>query len=158
MRAARIALAILAGAFVAGEALLGQSSSGAVYGRVTDEHGSAVPGGQVILSGPAGPRATETDGGGFFRFLAVPPATYTVEITAPGFEPAVRERIAVSAGRNADLTFHLRLAGIEAELTVSGEAPLVDLRKVATGENFSGAALTEIPTSRDLWALAQQVP
>ena len=43
-------------------------------------------------------------------------------------------------------------------MTVTSAAPLIDVRKVETGQTFSGEELTQIPTARDVWSLIQQIP
>lgn len=138
--------------------LAAQSNTGNVYGSVRDEHGSPVRAAEVALTGSAAPRTTRSDSQGLFRFLAVAPDRYTVTASAPGFAAAARGNVVVSVGRNAPVDVTLTVAPVAESATVTGEKPLVDPRRVETGQNFSGRSLTEIPTSRDIWALAQQVP
>ena len=52
----------------------------------------------------------------------------------------------------------MRLATVKEDVTVTNTTPFIDARKVETGQNFSGEQLTQIPTSRDVWALIQQIP
>ena len=52
----------------------------------------------------------------------------------------------------------LKLSKVQETVTVTSATPLIDTRKVETGQNFSHDELAEIPTSRDVWSLIQQVP
>ena len=75
------ALLVIAGTLAA------QSHSGTVQGRLIDEHGAPIVGGTVALEGSAAPQRTSADAQGHFRFLQVPPGTYSVTASAPGFAP-----------------------------------------------------------------------
>jgi len=138
--------------------LRAQINTGNVYGTVTDEQGAAVPGGTATLTGPSAPATTVVDTNGFFRFLKVPPGTYTVKITMPGFTTVTRENVIVSVNRNTQVDVPLKLSRFQETVTVTSATPLIDTRKVETGQNFSHEELSEIPTARDVWSLIQQVP
>ncbi len=135
-----------------------QSNTGNVYGNVVDQTGAPLPGGTATLAGPRAPSTTNVDANGFFRFLKVAPGKYTVVVTMPGFTTVTRENVVVSVGQNTQVEMQLRLSAVQEAVTVTSETPLLDPRKVETGQNFSRDELTEIPTARDIWSLIQQVP
>lgn len=137
---------------------MAQTNTGNVYGNVIDESGGAIPGGTATLTGPRAPMVTSVDSAGLFRFLKVPPGRYSVTVSMPGFTTVTREGILVSVGANTQVDVQLKLSAMQEAVTVSGAAPLLDPRKVETGQNFSHEELAEIPTSRDIWSLIQQVP
>ncbi len=135
-----------------------QQNTGNVYGNVIDQTGTPIPGGTATLTGPSQPTTTSVDGTGTFRFLKVPPGKYSVTVTMPGFTTVTRENVTVSVGRNTQIDMQLKLSAVQETVTVTSQTPLLDPRKVETGQNFSRDELTEIPTSRDIWSLIQQVP
>ncbi|MFY9550997.1 MAG: TonB-dependent receptor [Thermoanaerobaculia bacterium] len=137
---------------------LAQVNTGNVYGNVTDEQGAAIPGGAVTLTGPSQPSTTSVDTNGLYRFLKVPPGKYTVTVVMPGFTTLTRENVQVSVGKNTQVDLQLKLSSIQESVTVTSATPLLDPRKVETGQNFSREELAEIPTARDVWSLIQQVP
>ena len=158
------------------EVLLG-SSAGLVRGarrswplrRGADQHGQRLrerhrraggilPGGTATLTGQRQPMTTTVDAGGLFRFLKVPPGRYTVTVALPGFTTVTRENVIVTVGSNTQVEVQLRLSAVQEAVTVTSATPLLDPRKVETGQNFSREELQEIPTSRDVWSLIQQVP
>ncbi len=145
-------------ALVLAAPLAAQTNTGNVYGNVIDEQGAAIPGGTATLIGPAAPRTTSVDSSGFFRFLKVPPGKYSVTVTMPGFTTVTRENVLVSVGKNTQVEVQLRLSTVQEKVTVTSQTPLIDTRKVETGETFTRDTLTEIPTSRDVWSLIAQVP
>ena len=135
-----------------------QVNTGNVYGNVIDEQGGVIPGGTAVLKGPSAPATTSVDANGLFRFLKVPPGTYSVTVTMPGFTTVTRENVMVSVGHNTQVDVQLKLSSVQATVTVTSETPLIDTRKVETGQNFSHDELAAIPTSRDVWSLIAQVP
>jgi len=135
-----------------------QEATGNIYGRAVDEKGDAVPGATATLIGDRAPRSTVSDGNGNFRFLKVPPGRYKVTVTMPGFSTLERDGVIVTLGKNTDVEARLKLSAVAETVTVSGTTPLIDTRKVQTGATFAREELSDIPTSRDVYALMQQVP
>jgi len=144
--------------FIVATRLLAQTNTGNVYGTVHDELGARVAGATVTLTGSAAPRTANVDALGFFRFLGVAPGPYKLTVTRAGFTSFTRGNLLVSVGQNAQVDVTMKLASVEESVTVTDAAPLLDTRQVETGRTFAGAELTEIPTSRDVWSLIQQIP
>ncbi len=135
-----------------------QTNTGNVFGTVTDEQGSALPGGTATLTGPTAPQTTTVDNAGQFRFLKVSPSRYSVVVTMPGFTTVTQENVIVTLGRNTSVDVKMRISNVQENVVVSGATPLIDTRKVETGATFSNDELAEIPTARNVWNLIQQVP
>jgi hypothetical protein len=135
-----------------------QTNTGNVYGTVVDEQGAPLPGGTATMTGPLAPRTTSVDAGGQFRFLKVPPGSYAVTVTMPGFTTVKRENVVVVLGKDTTIETRMRISNVQENVVVSGVTPLIDTRKVQTGATFSRDELTDIPTARDIYALIQQVP
>lgn len=68
--------------------LWAQITSATLSGTVTDTTGAVVPNAKVVLknSGSGVEREAVSNGVGFFNFAAVVPGSYTVKVSAPGFE------------------------------------------------------------------------
>jgi hypothetical protein len=135
-----------------------QVSSGTIAGTIKDEQGGVLPGALVTLSGTERTATFTTESDGRFRFLNLPPGTYTVAAELPGFSKVVREALEVRVGSNLDLTFAMKVATVQETITVSGESPIVDSKAMGTSTNFTQSELDKIPTSRDPWALLRTVP
>ena len=138
--------------------VFGQESTGNIYGRVVDEQGSGIPGATATLTGETAPRSTTSDANGYFRFLYIAPGRYAVTVTMPGFASLERENVIVALGKNTDVEMPLKVSGVEETVRVISATPLIDTRKVQTGITFSNVELQDIPTSRDIYSLMQQVP
>jgi hypothetical protein len=155
----RWALALLAIALVAAPALAQfGSSTGGIQGRVTDEQGGVLPGVQVTMRGPGAPQTVYTDARGEFRAANLDPGSYTLTLTLAGFQTVNRENVTVSLGRNTELTIPMGLTRVEAAVTVSSEAPILETKRVQTAAIVSQQELKSIPTARDPWVILQSAP
>jgi hypothetical protein len=134
------------------------SSTGAIQGRVTDEQGGVLPGVQVTIRGPGAAQTVYSDARGEFRAVQLDPGTYTLTLSLSGFQTVSRENVAVSLGRNTELTIPMGLTRVEASVTVSSEAPLLETKRVSTGAAVSQQELKSIPSARDPWVVLQSVP
>lgn len=154
-RAALVAVAVLAMAGLA----LGQAQSGNIYGKVVADDGSSLPGATVTLSGGGAPQVFTTDNRGEFHFLNLAPGNmYALKVEMSGFGSVDQTGVAVNVGRNTEIRIAMRLTKVEAAVTVTGEAPLLDTRKVGTGATVNRQEMDLIPTARDPWVIAQTIP
>jgi hypothetical protein len=154
MRNALQAIVLLIG-MAAG--LMAQENTGNIYGHVTEEKGG-IPGATATLTGDFAPRTTVSDSNGYFRILRVPPGRYKLAVTMPGFNTVTFENVIVTLGKDTNVEVPLSVSRVSEAVTVTSTTPLVDTRKVETGATFTREELTQIPTSRDIYSLMQQVP
>ncbi|HEY2830443.1 MAG TPA: carboxypeptidase regulatory-like domain-containing protein [Thermoanaerobaculia bacterium] len=134
-----------------------QIQSGNIFGKAQAKDGSALPGVSVTLTGIGAPQTFVTDATGAFRFLGLSPGTYGLKAELAGFGTATRNGVTVNLGRNADVTMTLNPAASES-ITVTAEAPLLDVRKTGTGADISKVELEKVPSARDPWVILQQTP
>src|SRR5215212_4185394 len=97
---ALVALVMLAGI----QAAWGQATS-SLRGRVTDAQGGAVDGAVTNLQNEQTgfKRSVMTDATGSYQFLQVPPGTYALAITKPGFSVSTQQGIQLAV--NSPATF-----------------------------------------------------
>jgi Carboxypeptidase regulatory-like domain len=104
-----------------------QATSG-VTGVVTDESGALLVGAQVTLTNPATAfsAATTTDSNGAYKFLHIPPATYTLTFSQDKFRTVtisnVELGVSVVETRNAKLPVGSKAERVE--VTASGEGTI----------------------------------
>jgi Carboxypeptidase regulatory-like domain len=134
-----------------------QFQAGNIFGKVQGKDGGVLPGVTVTLTGVAAPQTTVTDALGNFRFINLSPGTYALKAELSGYGSAVRTGISVRVAQNADVTMTLAPSVTES-ITVTAEAPLLDVRKTGTGIDVSKVELEKIPTGRDPWVIMQQTP
>ena len=136
---------------------IAQLQSGNIYGKVQTKDGSVLPGVTVTLTGVGAPQTFITEANGAFRFLNLSPGAYTLKAELAGYGTSTRSGVSVNIGRNADVTMVLNPSVSEA-ITVTAEAPLLDVRKAGTGIDVSKVELQKVPTGRDPWVIMQQTP
>src|SRR5258706_5525398 len=134
-----------------------QLQSGNIYGKVQAKDGSVLPGVTVTLSGVGAPSTFVSDAQGSFRYINLSPGSYTLKAELAGYGTATRAGITVNVGRNADVTLTLN-PSVSESITVTAEAPLLDVRKAGTAISVSRVELEKIPTSRDPWTILPQAP
>jgi hypothetical protein len=133
-------------------------TTGGIHGKVVDEQGGVLPGVSVTVTGPGAPQTAYTDARGEFHVINLSPGMYTVTLALQGFATINRENVDVVLGRDTELTLPMKLSSVAATVTVSGETPVIDTRKVQTGAAVVNEELKSIPTARDPWVVMQTVP
>ena len=153
------AIAVFGMLLVAGP-LLAQfgASTGGIVGRVVDEQGNRLPGVSVTIQGPGAHQTIFTDPRGEFRIAQADPAIYTLTIALQGFATVTRENVTVNIGKNTELTITMKVSSVAATVVVTGEAPILETKRVSTGATITHAELASIPTARDPWVILQSVP
>src|SRR5262245_33238679 len=140
--------------------LMAQTTTGAINGRVTDTSDAVIPGVSVSLTSSAiqGAREAVTDEAGSYRFILLPPGTYTVKYELPGFKTIVRDGIIVQGSRTATLPIQMEVSTVAETVTVTGESPVVDVQNATVGVAFNSQLLRDLPNARDVWAVLGQTP
>lgn len=136
-----VVIALAAAAFP----LAAQSLTGSITGTVTDSQGAVLPGAAVTLTSKTGSRNSVTDGSGQYRFLALDPGTYSVQVALSGFAAKKRENVAVSISKDARVDFTLGVQQLSETVEVVGEAPVVDTSSSATDANLTQETLFLLP-------------
>lgn len=138
-----------------------QGLTGAIEGTLHDNTGGVLPGVTVTLSSPgliggAQVRVTETDGR--FRFTLLPPGTYTLVFELAAFQRVERTGLTVAADRTLTLDQLLGPAAVQETLTVTGEAPVVDVRSTTVANTVDTTVIQEIPVARRFTDLLNTMP
>jgi hypothetical protein len=134
---------------------------GKIAGTITDDKGEPLPGVAVELAGPSimGKRATVTSARGTYVFLNVPPGTFTMTATMPGFKKYVQEDIILGAGKALEINPILQMGTIEETVTVLAASPVVDVKTSTVDSRLEKELLAKLPTSRDaFYDLATTTP
>lgn len=134
-----------------------QLQTGDLYGTVIGEDGAPLPGVTVTVEGIGSPRVLVTDERGEFRALGLYPGTYKVTAELQGYSTLEYPDIGIRVGGKTTIEITLSSA-VQDVITVTGEAPLLDERKLNTGANIPAQELDKVPTARDPWSLLSQAP
>jgi hypothetical protein len=132
-----------------------------IVGTVRDSSGAVLPGVTVEASSPAlieKTRAVVTNGAGQYAIQDLRPGTYSVTFALPGFATVRRDGIELAGTFIATINADLTVGGVAETVTVSGEAPVVDVTSARTEQIIDGRTVAELPTSRLYSSLTQLVP
>lgn len=132
-----------------------------VNGTVKDVDGGPLPGATVEAKNrDTGYAATATSrADGFYQIFNLPVGFYTVSASLSGFKTATRPDVRLDLGSAPTVDFRLQLASVTATVTVTSEAPRVEVTNTATGVTIQTEQLKNIPHSgRDFKNLATLGP
>ena len=125
-----------------------QSATSSLSGTVTDEKQAVVPGADLTLtnSQTGFSRTIKTNGQGDYQFLQVPPASYHLTVTAPGFGTINRDNVVLQVSSPASLNLTLQVASETVSVEVNAEAPAVNISDATLGHNFDSKQLIDLPS------------
>src|SRR4029079_17911092 len=122
-----------------------QTSVGTIEGTVTDEQGAILPGVTATLTGPRGAQTVVTDEKGQYRFISVQPGSYKLKVELGTSFAAQTRDVELGLGKTALVDFTMKVASVSEAVTVTGEAPTVDVRGSSTETSVSNAMLQMTP-------------
>jgi len=113
-----------------------QGGSGELTGLVSDPSGAVVSGAEVKLTNPAtgDVRTTTSSQAGIYRFAAVPPGTYNIEVAPKGFKSVKVQNVVVTVGTTATADVKLELGAASEQVTVEAGAQLVQTEDAALSQ------------------------
>src|SRR5712671_1496034 len=140
----RIIAALLA-LLAVGTSAMGQATS--VRGTVVDPSGKAVAGATVELANSASKteRTTTTGDQGEYQFLFVPPGTYKLAVTASGFRHYEQTDLQLLVNTPATANVQFKIGGTNETVTVTGEAPAINLVDASIGNSFDEVQVKQLP-------------
>ena len=137
---------------------LGAQTAGEIGGSATDDQGLAVPGVTVTLEGDVliAPLVAVTLGDGSYRFRALGRGSYDLTFERAGFRTLIRKGVIVEGSRSIRIDAALEVAAVAETITVTGDAPVLDMKRTALVNDFGVAELQEVPSATDVWAVLGQ--
>lgn len=138
----------------------GQFSS-AIEGSVTDTTGAMVPAAEVVLTNvnTGVSQKTESNSAGLYRFSALGPGHYKVEVTAKGFATVTQENIDLTAMRVQEVTIKLPVASTQSTVEVTATPSAVQTDEATIQTVTSAQQVAELPIEgRNIYGVANQTP
>jgi hypothetical protein len=131
-----------------------------ISGVVTDASGGVLPGVAVEAQNPATGqvRTAVSDGSGRYVITALQPGTYSVTFTLDSFTPATRPGIALTSGFTANVDMQLVVGAQSDRITVTADAPLVDVESAATQTTVDREVLDTLPSGRSPESVGVLIP
>jgi hypothetical protein len=130
-------------------------------GVVRDTSGAVLPGVTVEAASPVlieKVRTAVTDNNGRYQMIDLRPGAYTVTFTLAGFNTSKRDGVALSGSAGSVVDMELRVGSLEETITVTGEAPTVDVSTTSRSAVLSADTIDALPSSRNYASLARMIP
>src|SRR5215813_8174935 len=130
-----------------GASAFGQNFSAAISGVVRDTSGAVIPGVTVTAKNTESglTRTVTTNENGNYRMPSLPVGAYEVMAEIPGFKPLVRSGIELAVAQEIVLNLTLEVGTTAEQVTVTGEAPLVNATLASTAGLITGEQLKDLP-------------
>jgi hypothetical protein len=133
---------------------LAAAQTATMQGIVTDESSAVLPGATVtateLNTGVQTVAVTELDGR--YRLDRLPPGRYKVRMELTGFATVEIPSIELLVGQNATVpSVSMKVASIEEMITVTQQAPLVDVTSSQVSGNIDRRQMAELPLQGRNW-------
>jgi outer membrane receptor protein involved in Fe transport len=138
-----------------------QAGRAEINGTIYDQDKAVMPGVNItVIEESTGlQRTTVTGDQGRFVVPTLTPGVYRIEAELQGFQTATQTGLRLSVGQELSVNLTLQLAGIAENLTVSAQAPIVEVTTNRIGTNITNAEIDSLPSAgRNQLSLMQMVP
>jgi hypothetical protein len=132
----------------------------AMTGTVRDTSGAVLPGVTVEASSDAlieKAKVAVSDGEGRYLIPDLRPGNYVVTFSLTGFSTVRREGITLPSEFTMTLNADLRIGALEESITVTGDAPVVDVTTAVHTSVLNREAIDAIPTGRTIQGMGQLI-
>ncbi len=122
-------------------------------GTVTDASSAAVPSAHVSIKNTATgvTREVTADAAGFYTAPNLLPGNYEVRFSASGFSTQVSSSVSLTVGAQQVLNASLRVGQISQQVTVTSEAPTVELASSALDAVVEAPTIVGLPLNGRSW-------
>jgi hypothetical protein len=138
-----------------------QQGTAEVGGKVADQGGGVLPGATLVITNEdtgAVREVVTTADGSYFASQMIP-GRYRILAKMEGFKALERRGVVLAVGQMTPLDLTLEVGALSETISVTGEAPLVDVTSAELGGHISAAELAELPAAaRSYMAFVGSVP
>jgi len=129
------------------------AGSATITGVVNDPSGAVVPSAAITIrnTDTGVERKTETSEGGVYNAPFLQPGKYEVQAAKGGFATVVRKDLMLQVGQTLSINLALSVQTTQQTVTVTGEAPLVDVEKTEVSQVVSQTAVSNLPIAGRRW-------
>jgi hypothetical protein len=122
-------------------------STATLQGNVIDPSGAVLVNVKITVRNQSTgvERVAETDSAGNFQVAALPVGLYRVEARADGFQTQVVTDLRLEVSQTVVQNFQLKIGGVAQEITVTGDAPVIETTTSTVGQVINEKVVQEIP-------------
>lgn len=137
-----------------------QVDTGSISGTITDQSGAIVKGATVKLlnEGTAAELTTTAGDAGTYTFSPVRIGTYTLTVSAGGFQNTTQRHVEVNVGSALQVNFTLKPGAVTETVEVTSTTPLLATQDASVGQVVDSRNVNNLPLNgRNFTFLAQTV-
>jgi Carboxypeptidase regulatory-like domain/TonB dependent receptor len=125
----------------------GAQSLARLRGTVTDEQNAVVANARIVVRNQATgeERTAASDATGEYQVSALPVGVYRIEVQADGFQARAVTDLRVEVAQTAVQNLRLSVGGVAEEVSVVGEAPVIQSDTTSVGQVIDQRTVQEIP-------------
>jgi hypothetical protein len=136
-------------ALLAGNTAWGQANRATITGIVTDSTGAVVAGAEVTATNTDTnvPTKSVSNGDGIYVIPNLFPGHYSIEFVKSGFESYVRSGMTLNSTEEARIDAALKVGAANESVTVTSDAPILDMDTASVGTNMKSDQVNQLPLS-----------
>ena len=141
--------------------LTGLLGAATISGIVSDSVGGRLQDADLsLLNAETGrSRTTKSNRYGRYRFDSVPPGSYELASSHPGFRTVIRRGLTLAVGQHLDIDLLMTVGPLAEEVVVTSRRPNADVNSVEVSNLIDGRRVQEMPLNGRDWAnLAELSP
>src|SRR5258705_7142576 len=123
------------------------AQAGTFNGRVLDQGDAVLPGVTVTATNinTGVTRTAVTNAEGLYYMPGLDPGIYEVKTDLVRFSPAARERVTLGVNATITLDFKIRVASLNETVTVTGDAPIIEVTQSKVAPTIEANQLGNLP-------------
>jgi hypothetical protein len=132
-----------------------------IEGTVSDASGAVLADVNVVLTNTATgvTQSAQSNSEGYFRFPTLPPGSYKLRATKPGFQTLNQENVSLLAQETRTVPMVLKVGQVQETVTVTTEAAPIQLSEAKIASDISAQELHELPLAgRNILNVLGQTP
>jgi Carboxypeptidase regulatory-like domain len=133
--------------------LMAQQNFATLTGAITDPSGSAISNAELVVTSATTnlDHATLTNGAGIYTVSSLPADSYTVRVSAKGFDQVHVDPFKLDVGQTRTLDLRLSIATISSQIEVTSAAPALSQSSAEIGGVIQRSQAQELPLNGRSW-------
>lgn len=128
----------------------GQQGYGSISGKVSDATGALIPSAKITATQTktGETSSTQSNDQGFYVFPSLPPAEYSVTVTADSFKKYTESGVVLQADQSASVNIQLQIGSQTESITVAENNLTVDTRSSTMSQVINERQVNELPLNQ----------
>src|ERR1039458_4894834 len=111
-----------------------QTVNGSFHGVVTDSTGAVIPEAAIVIKnvGTGATRTITSDAAGYYTVTQLPPASYTISVSKPGFKTSVKT-VELLVAEDREVGIALEIGQVSQQVEVTAQAAAINTTNSTLG-------------------------